>query len=423
VTVSAATRLDDVVATALELAADPEPAVGDAVLRVTSDIVAAAFAGARQPGHAALVARLSVPAAGAPPTVAADAPRRAGVLSSALLNATAAVALELDESLVGGGHPGAHVVPAALAAAQDQGASGAALLHAIHVGYEVTARLHRVRRPRFPSHPHGALGAVGAAAAVATLRGESALAAARAAGTLPLLPTWSACFEGATARDAWPGVAALVGIVAADLAASGLTGSAAAPFDALDRIADALDPPGDAPLILRSAQRVHPVAGPLQSAVEAAAGLRAAALRGPIAAVVVETVEANLKFDRLPAANDLSARFSLPYAVAAALSDDEPDFCFRPQLLPLARRVDVVVGPDLQDRAAHAIGARVIATGAGADHEQVCLVPRGHPDRPLSQADALARTGRLLGVRAGVADRLAVLRELPSVTGLLAVTP
>ena len=59
-----------------------------------------------------------------------------------LSNATAGVALELDEgNRHGGGHAAIHVVPAALAIAEELGSSGKDFLESVIVGYEVTSRI------------------------------------------------------------------------------------------------------------------------------------------------------------------------------------------------------------------------------------------------------------------------------------------
>jgi len=70
--------------------------------------------------------------------------QRADCLDAALLNGTAGTWLELNEgNLIAKGHPGIQVLPAALALAQESGASGEALLMAVAVGYEVSSRISR----------------------------------------------------------------------------------------------------------------------------------------------------------------------------------------------------------------------------------------------------------------------------------------
>ena len=68
----------------------------------------------------------------------------ASAADAALLNGTAGTWLELDEgNLFAMGHPGIQIVPAALAVAQETGASGAQLLRAVTLGYELSARIAR----------------------------------------------------------------------------------------------------------------------------------------------------------------------------------------------------------------------------------------------------------------------------------------
>src|SRR4029077_18696852 len=98
--------------------------------------------------------------------------KRAGLLDAALLNGTAGTWLELDEgNLFAKGHPGIQVVPAAVALAQETGASGAELLMAVALGYEISSRISRAARVRIEVHPHGTWGTLGAAVAAGRLSG------------------------------------------------------------------------------------------------------------------------------------------------------------------------------------------------------------------------------------------------------------
>jgi aconitate decarboxylase len=111
---------------------------------------------------------------------------------AALINATAAHALDYDDVALGG-HPSTVLVPALLAAGQSLGASGADALRAYLVGYEVWAELLSREPDAYHVkgwHPTAVLGTVGAAAAVAHLhrlsaeqcRNALALAASMASG-------------------------------------------------------------------------------------------------------------------------------------------------------------------------------------------------------------------------------------------------
>jgi 2-methylcitrate dehydratase PrpD len=98
--------------------------------------------------------------------------RRAGALDAALLNGTAGTCLELNEgNLYAKGHPGIQVVPAAVALAQETGASGEALLMAVAAGYEVGSRISRAAQVKIAVHPHGTWGTLCAAVAAGAPEG------------------------------------------------------------------------------------------------------------------------------------------------------------------------------------------------------------------------------------------------------------
>ena len=91
-----------------------------------------------------------------------------GPMEAALANGVLAHADETDDSWPGGWHPGCNVVPAALAAGEQFGISGAHFLRAVALGYDVGARILITLRPGLPnSHKatHAIAGVFGAAAA------------------------------------------------------------------------------------------------------------------------------------------------------------------------------------------------------------------------------------------------------------------
>jgi aconitate decarboxylase len=180
---------------------------------------------------------------------------RAAAADAALINATAAHALDYDDVALGG-HPSTVLVPAILAEGEHLGASGADALRAYLVGYEVWAEL-LAREPDAYHlkgwHPTAVMGTVGAAAAVAHLhklspehcRNALALAASMASGLVANFGTMT--------KPLHAGRAASCAIEAVRLAALGLT---AAP-DAFEHHAGflaALSPKG-------RAERERPVSG------------------------------------------------------------------------------------------------------------------------------------------------------------------
>ena len=141
---------------------------------------------------------------------------------------TAGVSLELDEGCAESrGHPGMHVIPAALIVAGRGRATGAALLTAVIAGYEVAARLGAATKFRDRIHPHGTWGGCGGAVAAARLLGldhQRLAHAIRIAAALSVATHYQTVREGATVRNLWSGMGNLVAVAAAESARAGFTG-------------------------------------------------------------------------------------------------------------------------------------------------------------------------------------------------------
>ncbi len=171
----------------------------------------------------------------------------AASVDAALINATAGHALDFDDVALGG-HPSVVLVPAVLAEGEHLNASGADVLRAYLVGYEVWAELF-AREPDALHikgwHPTGVLGMVGAAAAVAHLHKLSADACGHALALAASMAGGLVANFGTMTKPLHAGRAAACAIEAVRLAAAGLT---AAP-DAIEHHAGylaALSPQGRA---------------------------------------------------------------------------------------------------------------------------------------------------------------------------------
>lgn len=351
--------------------------------------------------------------------------------SAAFLNATAGSFLEMDEGMRPTGHPGMQIVPAALAVAEQVGAPGSALLRAVLVGYETASRLFRAFRLQYPVHPHGHFGAVGSAVAVATLTGANPIEAARIAATTPILSIWDACYEGATARNTWMGLAAQSGVRASALAAAGFAGSSTALEIAFGQVAgelvdaDALEAPlfYDNLGIDNNYFKLHSACALSHAALDAIAQLN---LPRPedIRRITVETVSNNMKLNRLPQPNSLSTRFSLPYAVATAvtLRRSDPDaFEFRPDVAELATQVTVSVADDLERQWPGASPARVTVHWDGGSATAEVANPHGFHADPISADELKSKFDQLVD-EPGVAwewwDKLTHLRDIGNCSSL-----
>ena len=152
---------------------------------------------------------------------------------AAFLNGALAHSLDFDDTHAAGSlHPGAPVIPAALAAGEMVGASGADVLAGIIAGYEVTCRV-ALALPAGEHydrgfHPTATCGAFGAAAAAARVFGLDADGVAGAMGTVLSQAAGSLQFlaNGAWTKRSQVGWAAVNGLMAATLVREGFKGAA-----------------------------------------------------------------------------------------------------------------------------------------------------------------------------------------------------
>lgn len=401
----------------LDLDRVPEEILEHAV-RVFADTIGVAIGGATRPeirAYARGEGPLFGPLPGGGASLLVDGFPGAEPAAAAFVNATAGTFLELDEGYRPTGHPAMHVVPAALAAAQVLRATGREFLAAVLGGYEVTARLFEAYRLTYPLHPHGHFGAVGAAVAVARLADADPVEPAAIAATLPLLPVWQPCFEGATARNAYTGTAASLGLAANRMAVAGFTGSREAQGAAFGGLVGQLvhpevltEPVDPGRLrIMRNYMKLHSACALSHSALDAVMAL------GPpsaeeVARVEVETVSNNLKIARPALPNDLSTRFSTPYAVAAAIVHGHtgPEaFVPDERVAELARRVEVRAAEDLEDSWPGAAPSRVtVHTTDGGTLTKRVENPHGHHSDPARPDELRAKFEALVGD--GAPDRL-----------------
>jgi 2-methylcitrate dehydratase PrpD len=263
--------------------------------------------------------------------------RKVEPMFAALANGTAGVALEVDEgNRWGGGHPAIHVMPAALAVAEELLADGPRFIEALVAGYEVTSRLGGATRQRANVHSHGTWGTAGAAVAVARLLGHepgALRAVINLATSMSPANTWTPCFEGATIRNLYPGRCGLQGILAVHLLDCGFTPIRDAPSDVYGTIlAEDFDPTaavaglGDDDRVSvfrieRNYFKFHACCYFNHPALDAVHRL----LRGTgiapaeIANVTITSIPFVTRMAESAPPNMLSAKFSIPYAVAAAI--------------------------------------------------------------------------------------------------------
>ena len=391
------------------VAATPEDAIPgaarDRAALILADTIGAVLGGSREPEMRAL--RGSVDRAAGPATVLGEGFARVEPWWAIVANGVAGTMLELDEgNRFARGHPGIHVLPAALAEAERLDRPGPVLLAALVVGYDVAARLGGAAPVRPGMHMHGVHGAVGAAAAVARLRALDVETTARALGVaagLTLGTSWRTALGGATVRNAYAGVAGANGWMAVDLAVAGIT-----PLpDMLTETFGRISGPGlDVPLALeglgerfevtRNYFKRYACCRYNHPAIEAAEEILAVApiAADRIASIRVLTTALGATMSDPDPVGTLGAKFSIPYALAAriVLGDCGVE-AFRGAALSdarvraLARRIEVKEDPALNALLPHARPARVeIRLSDGRELTRQVDMPAGEFDRPYPEA-------------------------------------
>lgn len=297
---------------------------------------------------------------------------RSSCTNTALANGYIGHILELDDiSVIGAGHPGIAVIPAALSIGESIGAESKQIMTAIALGYEVYIR---VDRPIVFHHRslgiHSAwLGAFGAAAAAGKLLGLSEDELTNALGICTLTPTTlhEACSEGGMVKNAYGGWASLTGIYAAQLAKRGITGprtilegdrgfyqifvdSSITHADQRAKLIEhcrekALERLGQEWLLRHVGFKTHASCGGTHSALDCVLTLlqKHDIKIDDIKRVVIEADLSAYNINRKPRSHDsVSARFSLPYQVSIAVNR-------RRKILPEDFRDESLNDPDTLD--------------------------------------------------------------------------
>lgn len=259
---------------------------------------------------------------------------RTSTQNAAFYNGLISHALEYDDTnKIAITHPGAPVIAAALAVAEARDTSFAAYALGVAAGYEAMIRMGGAVNPDHYTHWHttGTCGTFAAAAAAAKIMGLDGAATERAMGIASTMASGLIYVFGTDAKLVTVGNAARNGIVAAELAARGLT----APENAFagprayarsaggkEDLSFLVPKPGDRLMIEDAYYKIHASCGHTHSALDA---LQALMAQHTFAAEDVESVEAEVyqtawelcaeyKTDL-----ETQAKFSLPFCLAVAL--------------------------------------------------------------------------------------------------------
>jgi 2-methylcitrate dehydratase PrpD len=329
---------------------------------------------------------------------------------AALLNGMLAHSLDFDDthlpSLV---HPGAAVIPAALALAERDGADGATLLRAAGAGYEVACRIGLALGPGAyvrGFHPTAVAGVFGAVAAGASVQGLSegevgsafGLAGSMACGSMQYLES------GSWNKRIHPGLAAHNALLALELARAGVVG-AVRPLEGRSGVLHAYtddprpraltDALGERWLLAETGIKPYPACRLAHGAIDAAFAVRARlggdvpadaaiALRiSPEAYAIVGGEDANKRSPQ----NVVDAQFSVYFQTAVALLDGAVSWASYARIGEddvdrVIAHIDVSA-----DEAVASAGAVLAWRSREADVEIRVEKPVGEPDGALAWDD------------------------------------
>ncbi|MCC6177165.1 MAG: MmgE/PrpD family protein [Chloroflexi bacterium] len=336
-------------------------------------------------------------------------------------------------------HPAAVVVPAALAVAEQRGASGRDLLAAVALGYEVAIRVGEAVGPSHYFHWHNTAtcGVFGAAAAAGWLLGLDRQRLTWALGNAGTQAggLWEFIADGAMSKHLHTGRAAANGVLAAELAALGFSGARTI-LEGRQGFFAATAPGGDPAAVTRAlgqgwklpgvSIKPYPSCRHTHSSVDAALWLRGEyGLSGAeVARVDIGAYHSVLDLTDNPAPAHLyAAKFSVQYCTARALvdgalrlTDFSDDRIAEAEVRDLMQRTSVRLDPALDARYPREFPAEVRLTlRDGRTVAATVGSPKGDPENPLSHQEL---TDKFLGMLpgtpyAGHADALAA-----SITGL-----
>ena len=381
---------------------------------------------------------------------------------AAFLNGALAHSLDFDDTHAAGSlHPGAPVIPAALAAGEMVGASGADVLAGIIAGYEVTCRI-ALALPAGEHydrgfHPTATCGAFGAAAAAARVFGLDADGVASAMGTVLSQAAGSLQFlaNGAWTKRSQVGWAAVNGLMAATLVREGFKGAsealegkhgfmrAYAPNPTPERAVQDL---GVVFELMNTAVKPYPSCRYGHAGIDAALALRAAndLLPHEITAVRLGLPRSGMLLVGEPAEkkanpqNVVDGQFSGPFVISAALATgamgwDSYKLLNDPTIRALLPKVTSAFDPEIEAEFPTNMSGKLTIEARGQIFELKVVVPKGEPSNFLTENELKAKfrglTDAILGEEraAKLADAVLAIDRSNDISGLarlaVAATP
>jgi 2-methylcitrate dehydratase PrpD len=425
---------------AAERPAEWPPAAIDGARRVVADTLACILGGRRE--AAARTAATALDGWRGGPGGAHDlvAGGRLPAPWAALVNGTAAHALDYDDVLEPAlAHASAVLVPALLALGEERGATGARLLDAVLIGFDVLSALAggvMLAHYKRGWHSTLALGAPAAAAACGRLAGLDPVRMEVAIAAAMSFSSGSRRQNGTAMKPIHAGLGAQAGIMALALAEAGATASPEM-LDGSWSFIDLFggpDAPGAAAVRERLAGppamlefgswlKAYPCCASAHRAIDAMLALRARHGLAPqdIASAEADVsiiVQRNLMHERPMTRTE--ARFSMNHCLALAAEGSVGLAGFRPEAIARHRdfwpRVTMRLNPSLPGGGEGERCRLRVTLRDGRVLEEAVEVPKGHPLAPLSEAELAAKLRDCAA--AGGVPEAAATRLLAALDGL-----
>jgi len=439
--------------------ADFDPAAHAAAVRPIVDTIGVVMAGrSGTAGQAVLDYARRIAGRGEQATTWSGAPASLPPEITAMVSATLGHALDYDDELAGTGHPSAILVSAILSLPLER-LSGAAMIEAFVIGYEVNVKVANIvghRHYRKGWHTTATVGGFGAVAAASKLLGLDQEQTKTALGIVGSLAGGLQRNFGTMTKPLHSGLAARNGVAAAQLASVGFSAS----MDVLDGSRGFVDVYADGGEDLTAIERLgqpwaildpgatlkkYPCCYATHRPIDGVLQLQATHDLDPDDIAVIDVKAPTFGLHPLihhDPKTGLQGKFSLEYVLAAALTDRRvaldsftDEAVNRPQVRELMDKVVAVEDPtcrpedpEAKNSSAGTGGFHVITlrTRSGQEHRTTVEFPSGSPHHPLSWSDIAAKFeecldagGRDLGPGRALFENLKALAEQQDVHALL----
>ena len=319
---------------------------------------------------------------------------------AAYVNSTLASAQDLDDGhRQAMGHPGASIIPAAIAVAEETKADGMDLLAAIVAGYEVAVRIAAARDyDALDTLATGRWCGFGAAAAAGRLRGMSPgkLAEAMSIAGVQAPGLSAAGYSSVMGNSVKEGIAwsTLTALCALETAERGFTG----PLDILDhpdyysaeKIVSGL---GKTFAVEQIYFKPYSCCRWIHSAIDALLFIMKEQSLDDreITGMDVYLFERALRLNNYPDPDSLEgAQYSVPFCLAVtavagknALLPMLPDLLYRKEIIGLARKIRLFEDTSLTEMFPETVPARVIVYTRNGSHTMFVKHPEGDPANPM----------------------------------------